>query len=228
MASLARPVSAFDCTVWASRTVDQTGSGYVALSAFSSYSRSHWTLCARCVALPLPQSKENIKVWRKRVTEFLLSQGLVKGHAGCGLRPGNAADASLTLDDMRRDLDAPQSMSGNYGPDSDGETQDPEAPRPVPFAAMFEQPHSLTLPPLHNVPPEPENPQYIPNIPKRFEDAIGGIGVDDETRRRWVPPPPFGPPLKKYEDDPEKYGSPPANVNVPPTASLSVLPRCSS
>jgi len=123
---------------------------------------------------------------------------------------------------MRRDLDAPIRLGIDDG-DSSPETgiYDPEAPRPIPFAAMFEQPHSLTLPPLHNVPPEPENPQYIPNIPKRFENAIGGIGGGDDARHRWVPPPPFGPPLKKYEDDPEKYGPPPASSNLlPPSVEM--------
>lgn len=126
---------------------------------------------------------------------------------------------------MRRDLDAGPPRLGIDDGDSGPETgiYDPEAPRPIPFAAMFEQPHSLTLPPLHNVPPEPENPQYIPNIPKRFDNAISGIGAGDDSRHRWVPPPPFGPPLKKYEDDPEKYGLPPATSNVPPPPPVEML-----
>ena len=58
--------------------------------------------CAECS--PPRQTKENIKVWRKRVTDFLLSQGFVKGYAGCGLRSANVPERRLTLPEMRENL----------------------------------------------------------------------------------------------------------------------------
>lgn len=92
-----------------------------------------------------------------------------------------------------------------------------ESETPHPFNGMLG--HPLTLPPLHNIPPEPENPHYIPNLPKRFENAIGGV-VDEDNRHRWVPPPPFGPPLKTLEDD----NGPPLAM-PPPRAAMPIPPH---
>ncbi|KAG8818897.1 hypothetical protein FRC19_010251 [Serendipita sp. 401] len=151
------------------------------------------------------RSKENIKTWRKRVTDFLLSQGLVKGHAGCGLRPGNLPDAVLTIEEMRRDLDASVGPGGSAdspsGPLQDHERDlEPEPPH------SFGNPDShVILPPLQNI-PRPNEVDSTQYLGKRFEDAIGGISNED-NRHRWVPPPPFSP-MKQYDQE-SKYTLPP-------------------
>lgn len=169
------------------------------------------------------RTKENIKIWRKRVTEFLMSQGLVKGHAGCGLRPGSTPDASLTLEDMRRDLDA---WGSAPGPDSpSGPLQDHERdlePEPLGFVTNMHGHRDYTLPPLQNIarPPyanEGEDTQYLP---KRFENAIGGIADEDSKEYRWVPPPPFSPMKRPYEED-AKY---PNIGQFPPRAAMNGPP----
>ncbi|KAG8830744.1 hypothetical protein FRC17_004307 [Serendipita sp. 399] len=166
------------------------------------------------------KSKENIKTWRKRVTEFLLSQGLVKGHAGCGLRPGNIPDATLTLEEMRRDLDASAGDADNADSPS-GPLQDHERDlEPEPPHSYGNPDGHIILPPLQNIPRsgEAENGQYLG---KRFEDAIGGIS--NENRHRWVPPPPFSP--RKEYDTESKYTLPPppasrAYPNGPPNFTI--------
>jgi len=179
------------------------------------------------VDLRTRQTKENIKIWRKRVTEFLMSQGLVKGHAGCGLRPGNVPDACLTLEDMRRDLDAwgaPPNPDSPSAPLQDHE-RDMEPEHPLGFNGGMLGHRDFTLPPLQNISrpggSEGEDAQYLP---KRFENAIGGIADEDNRDYRWVPPPPFAPLKRTYEED-IKYGLPPVGpLTTRPLPSYSIPP----
>jgi hypothetical protein len=140
-----------------------------------------------------------------------MSQGLVKGHAGCGLRPGSVPDASLTLEDMRRDLDtwgAAPNPDSPSAPLQDHE-RDMEPEHPLGFNGGMLAHRDFTLPPLQNIARsggnDGDDAQYLP---KRFENAIGGIADEDNRDYRWVPPPPFAPLKRAYEDD-VKYGLPP-------------------
>lgn len=141
-----------------------------------------------------------------------MSQGLVKGHAGCGLRPGSAPDASLTLEDMRRDLDA---WGAGPNPDSPSaplqdHERDMEPEHPLGFGPGMLGHRDFTLPPLQNFGrPESNGVEDAQYLPRRFENAIGGI--DEGTRDpRWVPPPPFSP-MRGQRPYPEEQKYNPAN-----------------
>ncbi|PVF99775.1 hypothetical protein CPB86DRAFT_796347 [Serendipita vermifera] len=143
------------------------------------------------------RSKENIQEWRKRVKDFLLSQGLVKGHAGCGLRPGNAPDSWLSLDDMRRDLDVGGVDAGPDSPSGPLRDEDRDL-EPEGFGGSM-LPSSLTLPPLQNIPRSASRePDDSNNLSRRFGDVIAGL-PEENRQHRWVPPPPYGPMKREYE-----------------------------
>ena len=160
-----------------------------------------------------------------------MSQGLVKGHAGCGLRPGSAPDAALTLEDMRRDLDAWGAAPDTGSPSAplQDHERDMEPEHPLGFSGGM---RDFTLPPLQNLgPPDSNDGEDSQYLPKRFENAIGGITAEDPRDYRWVPPPPFSPMKPRAYENDVTYGTvgqPGSRSGIDDTSSYGTHPPLAS